>query len=132
MFCGENTCCVQRIQNIMLHILNIYNAVNQQHCVSLSVVSDSLGPRGLKLTRLLCPWNFPGKNTGVGCHSLLRDLLNPGIKPMSPALQADSSTSDDKESLLGYAAICNFKFIHFLICKMAVRRVIASQDWSGN
>ena len=23
-------------------------------------------------TRLLCPWNFPGKNTGVGCHSLLQ------------------------------------------------------------
>ena len=21
--------------------------------------------------RLLCPWNFPGKNTGVGCHFLL-------------------------------------------------------------
>ena len=46
------------------------------------------------------------------------DLLHPGIKPMSPALQADSSTSDDKESLLGYAAICNFKFIYFLICKI--------------
>ena len=29
MFCGENIFCVQRIQNIMLHILNIYNAVNQ-------------------------------------------------------------------------------------------------------
>ena len=26
----------------------------------------------LKLTRLLCPWNFPGKNTGVGCHFLSR------------------------------------------------------------
>ena len=37
--------------------------------------------------RLLCPWNSPGKNTGVGCHSLLPD---PGIKPWSPALQADS------------------------------------------
>ena len=23
--------------------------------------------------RLLCPWNFPGKNTGVGCHFLPRD-----------------------------------------------------------
>ena len=26
---------------------------------------------GLQPTRLLCPWNFSGKNTGVGCHSLL-------------------------------------------------------------
>ena len=38
--------------------------------------------------RLLCPWNSPGKNTGVGCHALLQ-----GIKPTSlacPALQMDS------------------------------------------
>ena len=35
-----------------------------------SVVSDSLQPCGLLLTRVLCPWNFPGKNAGVGCHAL--------------------------------------------------------------
>ena len=23
---------------------------------------------------VLCPWNFPGKNTGVGCHFLLQNL----------------------------------------------------------
>ena len=33
---------------------------------SRSVVSDSLRPHGLEPTRLLCPWNFPGKSTGVG------------------------------------------------------------------
>ena len=33
-----------------------------------SVVSDSSRPRGLQPTRLLCPWDFPGKSTGVGCH----------------------------------------------------------------
>ena len=38
-------------------------------CVlSHSVLSDSLQPRGLKPTRLFCPWKFPGKNTGLGCH----------------------------------------------------------------
>ena len=26
---------------------------------------------GLQPTRLLCPWDFPGKTTGVGCHCLL-------------------------------------------------------------
>ena len=35
---------------------------------SCSVVSDSLQPCGLYPTRLFCPWNFPGKSTGVGCH----------------------------------------------------------------
>ena len=39
---------------------------------SRSVVSDSLWPHGLQPTRLLHPWDLPGKSTGVGCHSLLR------------------------------------------------------------
>ena len=33
---------------------------------------DSLGPHGLQPTRLLCPWNSPDKNIGVGCHFLLQ------------------------------------------------------------
>ena len=36
-----------------------------------SVVSDSQRPHGLQPTRLLGPWDFPGKSTGVGCHCLL-------------------------------------------------------------
>ena len=39
---------------------------------------------------VLCPWDFPGKNTGVGYHFLLQDLPDPGIKPASLAFQADS------------------------------------------
>ena len=35
-------------------------------------MSDFLRPHGLQHTRLLCPWDFPGKNTGVGCHCLPR------------------------------------------------------------
>ena len=38
---------------------------------SRSVVSDSLRPHGLQPTRLLRPWDFPGKSTGVGCHCLV-------------------------------------------------------------
>ena len=40
-----------------------------------SVVSDSLRPHGLESTRLLCTWNFPGKNTGMGCHFLLQQIF---------------------------------------------------------
>ena len=36
-----------------------------------SVVSDSQRPHGLQPTRLLHPWDFPGKSTGMGCHCLL-------------------------------------------------------------
>ena len=42
---------------------------------SCSVVSDSWRPRGLQPTRLLRPWDFPGKRTGVGCHHLLQAHL---------------------------------------------------------
>ena len=42
---------------------------------SCSVMSDSLWPHGLQSTRLLRPWDFPGKSTGVGCHCLLWRML---------------------------------------------------------
>ena len=38
---------------------------------SCLVVSNSLRPHGLQPTRLLHPWDFPGKSTGVACHCLL-------------------------------------------------------------
>ena len=34
-------------------------------------MSDSWRLHGLQPTRLLCPWGFPGKSTGVGCHCRL-------------------------------------------------------------
>ena len=37
-----------------------------------SVVSDSSRLHGLQPIRLPCPWDSPGKNTGVGCHFLLQ------------------------------------------------------------
>ena len=40
-------------------------------------MSDSSRPHGLQPTRLLCPWDFPGKRTGVGCHCLLQET--PGV-----------------------------------------------------
>ena len=44
---------------------------------------------------LLCPWDFPGKDTGVGSHSFLQgNLPYSGIEPRSPGLQADSLLSE--------------------------------------
>ena len=63
--------CFLRVMLLCVHV-----------CVlSRSVVSDSLQPHGLKLVRLLCPWNFPGKNTGVGCHFVLQGIFDTGIEP---------------------------------------------------
>ena len=44
-----------------------------------SVVSDSSRPHGLQPTRLLLPWDFPGKSTWVGWHCLLRESTLPTI-----------------------------------------------------
>ena len=51
---------------------------------SSSVVSDSSRPHGLQPTRLLRPWDFPGKSTGVGCHCLLRVKQLPSNKNKFP------------------------------------------------
>ena len=42
---------------------------------SRSVVSNCYRPHGLQPTRLLRPWDFPGKSTGVGCHCLLQFIF---------------------------------------------------------
>ena len=39
------------------------------------VTCDPLWPHGLQPTRLLCPWDFPGKNTGMGYYFLLQGIL---------------------------------------------------------
>ena len=49
---------------------------------SCSVVSNSVRPYGLWPARLLCPWNFPGKNTAVDFHALHQGLfLTHGLNP---------------------------------------------------
>ena len=40
-------------------------------CWVASVGSDSVQPHRRQPTRLPCPWDPPGKNTGVDCHFLL-------------------------------------------------------------
>ena len=49
----------------------------ESESVSHSVVSDSLRPHGLYPVGLLYPWSSPGKNTGVGSHSLLQRIFQP-------------------------------------------------------
>ena len=55
------------------------------HCMHVcSVMSDYLWHHGLQPTRLLCPWNFPGKNTGLGCHFLPQGIFP--IQGSNPSL----------------------------------------------
>ena len=62
---------------LLLSTLGTYKVVSVS-----SVMSDSLQPHGLWPTRLLCPWDFPGKNTGLGCHSFLQRIFpTQGLNP---------------------------------------------------
>ena len=54
--------------------------------VSRSVVSDSLWLHELWPTSFLCPWNSPGMNTGVGCHSLLQGIFQPRGQTRVPCI----------------------------------------------
>ena len=50
-------------------------AVSMCVCQVTTTLSDSLRPHGLQPTRLLCPWDSSGKDTGVGCHALLQRIF---------------------------------------------------------
>ena len=43
--------------------------------VNHTVMSNFLQSHGLQPAQLLCPWNSPGKSTGVGCHSFLQGIF---------------------------------------------------------
>ena len=57
--------CLHKLQSMSM----------KQAMLSLSVASDSLRHHVLQPTRLLCPWDSPGKNTGMGCHALLQGIF---------------------------------------------------------
>jgi len=56
-------------------------------------MSDSLRCHRLEPARLLHPWNFPGKNTGVGCHFLLQKIFQ-NNELESPALAGGFFTTE--------------------------------------
>ena len=70
-------------------------------------MSDSLWPHGLQPTKLLCPWNFPGKNTGVGCHFLLRGIF--------PTQESSPHSSLPSPALAGGFFTTSTTFINFHI-----------------
>ena len=85
-------------------------------------MSDSFRPPELQPTRLLCPWNSQGMNTGVGCHSLLQGIFpiqgsNPGLPHCRQILYQLSHQGSPKENpILHLSPHQNFlrSFISFL------------------
>ena len=60
-------------------------------CQVASVMSDSVRPPRRQPTRLLHPWDSPGKNTGVGCHFLLQRMK---VKSESEVAQSCQTLCD--------------------------------------
>ena len=70
-------------------------------------MSDSLRPHGLSPTRLLRPWEFPGKSTGVGCHFFLQCMK---VKSASEVTQSCPILRDPMDcSLPGSSIRGNFQ-----------------------
>ena len=73
-------------------------------CVLILVAPDSVQPYGLQPARLLCPWGFLGKNTGVGCHTFLQGIFptqgsNPYLLHLSALTSGSCTTSAMWEAL---------------------------------
>ena len=60
-------------------------------------MSDSVWPHRRQPTRLPCPWDSPGKNTGVGCHFLLSWMK---VKSESEVAQSGPTLSDPMDCSL--------------------------------
>ena len=93
-------------------------SIKKSESESHLVVSDSLQPHGL---HIYSPWNSPGQNTGVGgLFPFPGNLPNPGIKPRSPALRADSLPAEPsgKPSIkeLGQISCLNYESILGSLC----------------
>ena len=77
---------------------------------------------GLWPVRLLCPWDFPGKHTAVGCQFLFQGICpNPGTESESPSLAGRFFTTEPPRK-------CKFRLPGFKsqICYLLVLYVQAS------
>ena len=89
------------VKAIFLRALSFLNQKKAKGLVAQSRLT--LRPHGMYPARLLCPWNSPGKNTGVGCHSLLQGISptqgsNLGLLHCRPIIYHLSHKRSSKES----------------------------------
>ena len=77
-----------------------------------SVVSDSVRPHRRQPTRLCCPWDSLGKNTGVGCHFLLQCLK---LKSESEVAQSCPQPTYQAPPSMGFSRQ-NTLLEHYISC----------------
>ena len=95
-------------------------------------MSDSSRPHGLQPTRLLCPWDFPGKSTGVGCHCLLHIVCKSRNTETAPPLWAliclGLLPSVPRRSwMLTTSSRRSLPQMYFLCCRLKATRVVSER-----
>ena len=91
-------------------------------CSVAKLYQTFLQPHGLQTTRLLHPWNFPGKNTGVGCHFLLQGIfLTQGSKSCLLHWQVDSLPLSHQGSIYIYMCVCVYVYTYNTITLLYTR-----------
>ena len=101
---------------------------------SRSVVSNSYRPRGLQPTRLLHPWDFLGKSTGVGCHCLLQDhqgspLNHTFSKEENRDINSKSRSYNTNESWLQCIFFTNSKFTFLMMFHLQCCLIFLISQW---
>ena len=82
----------------------------------------TLWSHGLYPAKLLCPWDFPGKNIGVGCHFFLQGIFSTqGSYPCLPHCQVDSLPLNHQESLLIQQQLKTYKDSYLILLLLFLR-----------
>jgi len=94
---------------------------------SHSVVSDSSRSHRLQPTRLLHPWDFPGKSTGVGCHCLLQ-LIKLDVGKNHPSINLGGSLL--WWSTLFHGLVYNINLLCNLHTVIFLKKTVQLLSWS--
>ena len=104
------------------------------HVQLLSHVQLFASPWTTITPRLLCPWGYPGKNPGVGCHFLLQGIFptqasNPCL--MAPALTGGLSTTEPPGKPLLCTPYPRFPILSyiFILLTRLISSVLSSTVW---
>ena len=89
----------------------------------------TLQPLGLLPARLLCPWDFPGKNTGVGCHFLLQGIVT--TQELNLCLQQVDSLPLSHPSVPKYLRQNFYRSPEFLVLGVFFSFVLCPTDSSN-
>ena len=96
-------------------------------------------PHRRKPTRLLCPWDSPGKNTGVGCHFLLQCVkvkslsrVRPSVTPWTAAYQAPPSMGFSRQEYWSGVPLPSPIKCYSMHCSHSTVNLLQKSPWQSS